>query len=148
MSAAELPEQEMRPADVAHAHTVGELLGVVPALTALALVDVVMMAAGFARFHRLVRGFPTVGERRGAPEAVSAICSTVDRAAVYYFKRAWCLQRSATTACLLRLYGVGAQLVIGVEKQPFYAHAWVEVDGRVVNDHPSVQRRYMVIERC
>jgi hypothetical protein len=49
---------------------------------------------------------------------------------------------------LMRLRGWPAELVLGVRRMPFAAHAWVEVRGRVVNDDPRVQRQYSVLERC
>ena len=36
----------------------------------------------------------------------------------------------------------------GVQKLPFKAHAWVEVDGRVVNDKPYMREMYTVLDRC
>ena len=140
--------EELRPVDVSPPQGLKERLDVLVAFSALLFVDGVMKLAGFQRFYRMLRSWPV---RQGRPpdvEAVATTCSAVDRAATYYFKRAWCLQRSATAVCLLRLRGVDAKLNIGVQKIPFYAHAWVEVDDEVVNDHPQVQKRYTVLERC
>jgi hypothetical protein len=58
-----------------------------------------------------------------------------------------CLQRSAATACLLKRCGIPAQMVIGAQQMPFKAHAWVEVDGRVVNDKPYMTEIYAVLDR-
>jgi len=69
-------------------------------------------------------------------------------ACIWYWKEALCLQRSAATACLLKKYGVPAQLVFGAQQMPFKAHAWVEVDGRVVNDKPYTSEMYAVLDRC
>ena len=69
-------------------------------------------------------------------------------ACIWYWKEALCLQRSAATACLLKQYGVLAQMVIGAQQMPFKAHAWVEVDGRVVNDKPYTPEMYAVLDRC
>jgi hypothetical protein len=33
-------------------------------------------------------------------------------------------------------------MVIGVRVMPLLAHAWIEVDGKVVNDVPRVQQYY------
>ena len=41
-----------------------------------------------------------------------------------------------------RKYGVSAHLVIGAQQMPFKAHAWVEVDGKVVNDKQYVPEIY------
>jgi len=59
-----------------------------------------------------------------------------------------CLQRSATAACLLKKCGLAARLVIGAQQLPFKAHAWVEVEGRVVNDKPYMEEMYSVLDRC
>ncbi len=140
--------EELRPTDLSPARTPGEWLAKIGAFSALVLVDLTMRLSGFSRFHGLVRKWPTLGQAPKDPKTVDRICTAVDRAAVFYFKKAWCLQRSATAVCLLRTFGVAAELVIGVQKIPFYAHAWVEVGNEVVNDHPIVQRRYTVLERC
>ena len=88
-------------------------------------------------------------ERRApASDAVEHICSAMDMACIWYWKEALCLQRSAATACLLKKYGVPAQMVIGAQQMPFKAHAWVEVDGRVVNDKPYTPEMYAVLDRC
>jgi hypothetical protein len=58
------------------------------------------------------------------------------------------LQRSSVAVTLLRRHGIFAEMVIGAQRLPLKAHAWVEVDGRVVNDKPEVQTDYIVMERC
>lgn len=140
--------EELRPADVSSARTLGERAAAIGAFSVLALVDGVMKVAGFHRFYQMLRAWPTLGSTPSDSGRAERICTAVDRAATYYFKRAWCLQRSAAAVVLLRLCGIDARLVIGVQKIPFYAHAWAEVGGRVVNDHPKVQRTYTVLERC
>lgn len=124
------------------------MLGTVVAFVSLLMVDASMKLASFHRFYRIVRGFPTLGSPPKNEEAIARTCAAVDRAATFYFKRAWCLQRSATVVCLLRMRGVPAELVIGVRKMPFYGHAWAEMEGRVLNDSPVVQKIYTVLERC
>ena len=126
----------------------GDRVSTAYAFVALLMVDLVVKVAGFKRFHRLVRRFPVLGAGKGSSLGTAKICSAVDRAASLYFKKAWCLQRSATTACLLRLRGVDAELVIAARRMPFSAHAWVELNGEVLNDSPVVQNRFIVLERC
>lgn len=116
----------------------------------LVLVDVVLRAGGFHRFYRMMQRWPTLRE---APAEIRArrmadSCIAVTRARTYYFKHAWCLQRSAAAVCFMRLRGVPAEVVIGVRKIPFYAHAWAEVDGVVVNDQPAVRTMYPEMVRC
>ena len=83
-----------------------------------------------------------------SPDITERICAAVDMACIWYWKEALCLQRSAATACLLKQYGVAAQMMIGAQQMPFKAHAWVEVDGRVVNDKPYIREMYAILERC
>jgi Transglutaminase-like superfamily len=114
----------------------------------LVVIDGVLKLGGFGRMHRLVRGFPVRRRTRAKAETAHRICGAVDRAALYYPKRAWCLQRSAAAVCLLRLAGHPAELVIGAHRLPFYAHAWAEIGREVVNDEQAVQTYYGVLERC
>lgn len=138
---------ELHRVEVKPARTVEERLAAMGAWVSLIFVDLVMKLAGFRRFHGLISSFPTCRKRYRDEEAAAAICTAVDRAATFYFKRAWCLQRSAAAVCLLRLAGIEARLVIGVKSIPFGAHAWVEKNGVVLNDRSIVQERYTAIER-
>jgi hypothetical protein len=72
-----------------------------------------------------------------------AICDAVLLATCFYWKPVLCLQRAVCTVRLLRRYGIHARLVIGYRPSPFFSHAWVEVDGRVVYGSPAYQKRLM-----
>jgi hypothetical protein len=109
--------------------------------------DLVLGRGNFVELYDRVRSFP-VGEATPAPDAVERICSAVDIACIWYWKEALCLQRSAATSCLLKSHGVLAQMVIGAQQLPFKSHAWVEVNGRVVNDKSYVTEMYAVLDRC
>ncbi len=124
------------------------LLLTLAAYLMLVAIDGLTKVGGFGRMHRLVQRFPVRSRRREDAETAHRICGAVDRAASYYVKRAWCLQRSAAAVCLLRLAGYPAELVIGARRVPFYAHAWAEIGRRVVNDEEAVQTYYGVLERC
>jgi hypothetical protein len=117
------------------------------AFLGLAAADIIMKVAGFHRLHQTVRRWPVSKMKNNDSETISAVCTAVDRAGTYYLKHALCLQRSAVTTCLLRMKGVSAEMVIGCRKIPFRGHAWVEVDGDVVNDNPKVQTFYRVLDR-
>lgn len=101
----------------------------------------------FAAIYDRVRGtaLRTPQQRTVEP---TQICQAVDLAAVLYFRKVLCLQRSGATVCLLRRYGFNARLVIGVQQVPFAAHAWVELEGAVINDKPYMTEIYSVLERC
>jgi hypothetical protein len=109
--------------------------------------DLYLARGNFAALYEKIRNYPVCAQA-SAPDAVERICSAVDMACIWYWKEALCLQRSAATVCLLKKCGVPAQMVIGAQQIPFKAHAWVEVDGRVVNDKPYTPEMYAVLDRC
>jgi hypothetical protein len=109
--------------------------------------DLYLARGNFAALHDKVRNYPVTARTPGL-DAIERINSAIDMACIWYWKEALCLQRSAATACLLKKYGVPSQMVIGAQQMPFKAHAWVEVDGLVVNDKPYTPEMYAVLDRC
>lgn len=101
--------------------------------------------AGFARMCAWLRRQPAAQRRSWA--STDEVVWSMEEACVWYVKRAACLQRSAVATWLLRRNGIAAQLVIGCRPLPFESHAWVEVDGHVVNDRPQYQRAFTVLDR-
>lgn len=109
--------------------------------------DLYLARGTFSALYEKVRNC-TVTNKPPSNVGIDQICSAVDMACIWYWKEVLCLQRSAATVCLLRNYGVPAQMVIGAQQMPFKAHAWVEVGGRVVNDKPYTPGVYSVLDRC
>jgi hypothetical protein len=113
----------------------------------LVQVDHFMRRSQFHAVHQMVREEPLRMGACGCP-FYESLCRAMDYACVFYFKRVYCLQRSAATALLLRRHGWKAEMVIGAQMLPFRSHAWCEIDGAVVNDKPYVADIYQVLERC
>jgi len=109
--------------------------------------DLYLARGNFAALYDRVRQYP-IGNTSPSRGTTEKVCSAVDMACIWYWKEALCLQRSAATACLLKRYGIPAQMVIGAQQMPFKAHAWVEVEGVVVNDKPYMPEIYAVLDRC
>lgn len=112
----------------------------------LVRVDLILTHGTFASLYIRVRACP-VNKKVERTDAVEKVCAAVDMACIWYWKQVLCLQRSAATACLLKRRGVPAQMMIGAQQMPFRSHAWVEVDGRVVNDKPYMREMYAVLDR-
>jgi len=109
--------------------------------------DLYFASRNFRAIHDRVHSYPL--KRPGRPAFdIGEICHAIDSACVWYRKEVRCLLRSAATACLLRSRGIPGRLVIGAQSMPFRAHAWVEVNGRVVNDRPGVRDEYSVLDEC
>jgi hypothetical protein len=113
----------------------------------LVVFDLCLARENFGALHNKVRHYPLAASKPRSG-TVEQICSAVDRACIWYWKEVLCLQRSAATACLLKEFGIPAEMVIGARQMPFRAHAWVEVNGRVVNDKPYTPEIYAVLDRC
>lgn len=109
--------------------------------------DLYLARGNFQALYKKVREYP-VNTATALPEVAERICAAVDLASIWYWKPVLCLQRSAATACLLKRHGVRAQMILGAQQMPFKAHAWVEVDGRVVNDKPYMREIYAVLDHC
>jgi hypothetical protein len=109
--------------------------------------DLLLARGNFSALYSQVREYP-IGRPSGVTDATHRICSAVDMACIWYCKQVLCLQRSAATACLLKRYGVPAQMMIGAQQMPFKAHAWVEVNGCAVNDKPYMREMYGVLDQC
>lgn len=59
-----------------------------------------------------------------------------------------CLRQSLLVWWFLRRRGLGVELRIGVDnREEFLAHAWVELDGRPVNDSPGVTEGFHPFDR-
>jgi hypothetical protein len=94
----------------------------------------------------MVKSWKSAGQAN--EDTIDRVCTAVNYACVFYPKQALCLQRSFVTTYLLRKHGVSAEMVLGAQKLPFKAHAWVEVDGRAINERSNVQATYAIWDRC
>lgn len=108
------------------------------------------------RAHLKVRGFgPSIAAARrlgarGAGtgltlEEVERTAYRVAVAAAFFPGRAVCLEQSLALYVLLRRRGVPAELRLGVQVYPFYAHAWVELDGEPVNEDAERVQKFRAL---
>jgi Transglutaminase-like superfamily len=127
----------------------GDFFLTASAVVALATVGFIIRLFGFKTLHFLVKRLPTSQKKRTvtAEYIVDGVRRALDSAVSYRVTPAMCLRRAGAAVCLLRLRGVPSTLVIGVQRLPFAAHAWAEVDGRVVTESHDWKNTYRVIER-
>jgi hypothetical protein len=109
--------------------------------------DFFMSCRDFDSLHRRIKGFP-LRQAKNGQIATETVTLALDVACCFYPKQALCLQRSAVLVRMLRSNGVHAQMVIGAQKLPFKAHAWVEVDGQIINDRLASRESFLVLEVC
>jgi hypothetical protein len=109
--------------------------------------DLLVKFAGFEALIKRIESWPTAEPRKTDREICRRVRATVDRAQMYYPKKAMCLQHSAVVTCLLRRRGVPAEMVLGARAFPPKAHAWAEVMNEVVSDSPRVKAKYKELRR-
>ena len=117
------------------------------AIFALLGYDVLSTVCPFNTLYLMVKRWK-VDLRAADSATIERVCTVVNYACIWYPKQALCLQRSFVTTYLLRKSGIAAHMVLGAQKLPFKAHAWVEVDGQAINERSNVQATYAVWDRC
>jgi len=117
------------------------------ALLMLLAYDILRVLCRFQTIYSLVKGWQ-VNNKPAESNVIDRVCMAVNYACVWYPKQALCLQRSFVTTYLLRKNRIAARMVLGAQKLPFKAHAWVEVDGRAINERSNVQATYAVWDKC
>ena len=119
----------------------------VQAALLLPLVWAALRVFGLARVH--ARLGATEAPNSPSPAADPARIGTlVNAAAGLPLVPATCLTRSLLLDWLLRRRGVPSELRIGVRREgsALDAHAWVECEGRPVNDAPDVGARFAAFD--
>jgi hypothetical protein len=110
------------------------------ALYELVRYEVLLSLLGSGRVLSQLRQ-QSISTQPTSDELEQTICDAVLLATCFYWKPVLCLQRAVCTVRLLRSHGIHARLVIGYRPSPFFSHAWVEVDGRVVYGSAAYQKR-------
>jgi prolyl oligopeptidase len=119
------------------------------ALLTLLVYDVLSTFCRFETIYSMVKGWTVASASPGRTnDTIDRVCRAVNLACIWYPKQSLCLQRSFLTTYLLRKSGIAACMVLGAQKLPFKAHAWVEVDGQAINERSNVQAAYTVWDRC
>lgn len=125
----------------------------VQASLALPLVALGLRCFGLRRLQaRLQQGPPILlrsDDRRTDLDRAWATARLVQAAARYGLFRLNCLPQSLVLWWLLRRQGLPGELHIGVRPEPsrLEAHAWVELQGLVLNDSEDVARRFAPFPR-
>ena len=109
--------------------------------------DLLLKFGSFGALIEWVERWPTVTPLTTDIEICRRVRAMVDRAQMYYPKKAMCLQHSAVVTCLLRRRGVPAQMVLAAHEFPVRVHAWSEVEGYVVNDQQNVKNKHREMRR-
>jgi hypothetical protein len=116
----------------------------------LPLTQMGLQTAGFVRWKELIERFSVPARRvQEIPRDLQRVMArramlAVRSVELHGLGKPNCLERSLTLWWLLRSDGVEGELHIGARKQGshFEAHAWVELQGQVLNDDEEVHDHY------
>ncbi len=106
--------------------------------------------AGFAATYRAataLAAFPPAPDADARLEPALRAFALAENAFVLRNAPRDCFPRSIALFCFLRELGISVEHRIGVNRNPFRAHAYVVLDGRVLSDHPGQQRAFTTLER-
>jgi transglutaminase superfamily protein len=81
----------------------------------------------------------------GGDQDFAEIAKIFNRVAAISVLRHTCMHRALALQRVLARRGIAANLQIGLGRRPklFPGHAWLEVDGAIVNDDPELVARYV-----
>lgn len=104
----------------------------------IAFAQLVLKTRGFAGARTMLHLSPVEPVERSVDDLVDALTPEQTRALVWAFRivdlvKPSCLPKSIALERVLAAAGIGAEIVIGVVMTDgFRAHAWVEVEGRLL----------------
>ncbi len=118
------------------------------AMVLLPIVRIIRIV-GFKRFKKFLSSLPVTSCKTGLdnkpiPESARQAARMVAVAASHIPARFSCLDRSLVLLKLLRQMGIDGELHLGVRKDRgiFEAHAWVELNGEILNDVKNIREQF------
>lgn len=120
---------------------------VAAALYELVAYEIGMTVRGFGHVRRRLADLPVHPRRtQVSPEDLERISAAMTWALMLHWRQVQCLQRSIVMARLLRRSGIAGRVLIGFRDTPFFCHAWVEVDGAILDDSPRYREALQILD--
>ncbi|MGF7047627.1 hypothetical protein J2T13_002132 [Paenibacillus sp. DS2015] len=117
-------------------------------------IDLGLQVVGFEKlFKRHVKRYPLespnvqkVKEIHQIEEEINNLLMTIDYVCTVYPRTAQCMHRSFLGYQYLRKkYHLPVELVVGVRKMPFRAHAWLMLNGHNINEDSQYTDQFQII---
>jgi hypothetical protein len=119
--------------------------GVLRCIMLLAFCDAALRVFGFARTLRFARRISSHASPDIARDVVQPTLHNILIATAFYPGRSKCLEQAVASYILLRRRGVPVDLRMGVQPYPFFAHAWLELNGAPLTESPEVISRFALM---
>lgn len=122
-------------------------LGIIKAIFELARVHKTMKQKGIGGVLNSIKKIKNKHKNLFKPtdKEIKKLASAVDAATILYPKKTFCLAWASTFVLLALKKNWKSSLVIGIQTNPFYAHAWAQIDGKVVHDDPVIAKVLSII---
>ena len=122
-------------------------LHVLGALFTLIKVNFYMKFRGLYRTIQLIKKAHSNRSKYIIPqnEELRKLANIVNKACLLYPARTKCLEWAMTFVLLALKRGWKCNLEIGVQNYPFFAHAWVECNGKVIMDSQDLREGLAII---
>ena len=116
------------------------------AFYALCRVYLILNVFGFHALVCYLNTFKTKLKKRShEPHLLLQLNYALNQSCFYFPLRVKCLEWSASLAIMALERDINCALYIGVQTQPFSAHAWLESDGEVIGDNPLLPKHLAII---
>lgn len=119
--------------------------GAVRCLFLLAICDIALRTLGFGRTLRAAHYLAGHRAAEVDEKLIRDTLKSVVTATAFYPGRSKCLEQTMTSYVLLRRRGAAVRMRIGVQPYPFFAHAWLELNGVPVTETPEVVGRFALL---
>lgn len=116
-------------------------------------IDISIYFFGLKKTNRILDFFITFLKKNNIPDVADEIgyldicVSMFDRIKTIDTLKGKCLSQSLAMQFLLRQKAINTDLVMGgyIKDGALFAHAWLEKDGEILNDHPFVISQYKIL---
>jgi hypothetical protein len=78
-------------------------------------------------------------------QEINLLAAAIDAASLLYPKKTFCLAWASTFVLLALKKNWTCNLAIGIQTNPFYAHAWAQIGENVIHDDPVIAKVLSVI---
>ena len=119
--------------------------GVLRCIMLLAFCDAALRVFGFARTLRFARRISNRSSSDISRDVVQPTLRNILIATAFYPGRSKCLEQAVVSFVLLRRRGVPVDVRLGVQPYPFFAHAWLELDGHPLTESAEVISRFALM---
>lgn len=99
--------------------------------------------------HGIIESIKNIAHKQNSDpneQEITRLSTAIDVASILYSKKTFCLAWAATFVTIACKKGWKSNLIIGIQTNPFYAHAWAESSMvSVINDNPLVAEVLSII---